>query len=117
MRVGLARRLPGVVLYTATLWCVTHAGSMAARAAILHDAAPAFRETNVSAAKRALLAAELPQAYAAAVAELARERAAAAKAFAGAEKSFQAERVAKRMEIADRLSGCVQKDIARGDVT
>jgi hypothetical protein len=91
-----------------------------AGAAVVVSAAesiPAFRETNVPEAKRALLVAELPKAYAAAVAELARERDAVAEAFAGAGKSFQAERVAKRMEMADRLIGCAAKDIARGDVT
>lgn len=78
---------------------------------------PAYAETALSAAHRAELAADVPNRLASAETELTDLRRRCADAFKGAEDTLQAERVAKRLEIADRLCRFVHGEFAKGDVS
>ena len=78
---------------------------------------PTYREANIPQAKRQALQRELPAQLAAAKARLESERAALARDLADASGAFVEERVNTRLGMADRLVACIERDIARGDVS
>ena len=80
-------------------------------------ALPVYREATLPWMKAESAKSSLTQAHAAARDILVKARKAAAAAFANDRDSFQFQRLQARMTLADRLTRCIESDLARGDVS